>query len=55
MELRIKSAYRMQIRGPSLTDEQWDEELNVIRDLNADEFLDFVKAEFAAYKILKMW
>ena len=53
-ESRIRSAYRVQDRWLTLTDEQWDEELNVIRDLNADEFLDFVKAEFAASYILKM-
>lgn len=53
-ESRIKSAYRVQQRWLSFTDAQWDEELNIIKDLTADEFLDFIKAEFTASYILRL-
>ena len=53
-ESRIKSAYRVQNRWLALTDTQWDEELEIIRDLGADEFLDFVKAEFGMSRMLRL-
>ena len=53
-ESRIKSAYRVQSRWLALTDSQWDEELEIIRDLSADEFLDFVKAEFGMSRMLRL-
>ena len=54
VESRIKSAYRVQDRWLALTDTQWDEELDTIRELSADEFLDFVKAEFGMSRVLRL-
>ena len=54
VESRIKSAYRVQARWLALTDAQWDEELEIIRELSADEFLDFVKAEFGMSRVLRL-
>ena len=54
VESRIKSAYKVQDRWLALTDTQWDEELDTIRELSADEFLDFVKAEFGMSRILRL-
>lgn len=51
---RIRSAYRVQDRWLSLTDDQWDSELETIRELSAGEFLDFVKADFGASRILRL-
>ena len=51
---KIRSAYRVQDRWLSLTDGQWDSELDTIRELSADEFLDFVKADFGASRILRL-
>ena len=53
-ESKIRSAYRVQDRWLSLTDEQWDAELETIRELSAGEFLDFVKADFGASRILRL-
>lgn len=51
---KIRSAYRVQDRWLSLTDDQWDAELETIRELSAGEFLDFVKADFGASRILRL-
>ena len=53
-ESRIRSAYRVQDRWLSLTDEQWDTELDTIRELSAGEFLDFVKADFGFARVLRL-
>lgn len=53
-ESRIRSAYRVQDRWLALTDAQWDEELEIIRDLSADEFLDFIRAEFGMAKMFRL-
>lgn len=53
-EARIRSAYKVQNRWLALSDEKWDEELNIIKELNVDEFLDFVRADFTMSKIIKM-
>lgn len=51
---KIRSAHRVQDRWLSLTDDQWDSELETIRELSAGEFLDFVKADFGASRILRL-
>ena len=37
-----------------MTDEGWDKELDIINELTADEFLDFIRADFGVSKMLKL-
>ena len=53
-EARIRSAYKIQRRWLALSDKKWDSELDIIKELNVDEFLDFVRADFTMSKIIKM-
>ncbi len=43
---KIRAASRVQSRWLGLDDRGWDDELETIRALSADEFLDFVRADF---------
>lgn len=54
VESRITSALKVQSRWVGLTDEQWDKEIEILRDMTVDEFLDFIKAEFTAVKMMKL-
>ncbi|MEM3089360.1 MAG: NAD(P)/FAD-dependent oxidoreductase [Candidatus Nitrosotenuis sp.] len=54
IESKINSAARVQARWIGLDDKQWDEEIDIIKELNADEFLDFIKADFGLSSIIKM-
>ena len=54
IESKIKSAGKVQSRWIGLTDEQWDKELDIIKELKADEFLDFIKADFGLSNMLKL-
>jgi len=51
---KITSALKVQSRWIGLSDEQWDKEIEILRDMTADEFLDFIKAEFTATKMMKL-
>lgn len=53
-ESKIASALKVQSRWIALTDEQWDKEIEILRDMTADEFLDFIRAEFTAGKMMKL-
>jgi len=44
LESRIKSAIKVQSRWLTLSDEQWDKEIEILSSLTQDEFLDFIKA-----------
>ena len=44
----------MQNRWVGLTDKEWDEELNIINELTADEFLDFIRADFGLSNMVKL-
>ena len=46
IESRVRSAGRVQDRWISLSDEEWDAELDIIRGMTPSEFVTFVKAEF---------
>ncbi len=46
IQSKIRSAGRIQDRWIGLTDKQWDAELDAIRELDAKEFVDFIKADF---------
>jgi digeranylgeranylglycerophospholipid reductase len=54
IESKIKSAGKVQSRWIGLTDEQWDKELDIIKELKADEFLDFIKADFGLSNMLRL-
>ncbi len=51
---KINSAYKVQSRWSRLSDEQWDKEIDIIGELSADEFLDFIRADFSLTKIVKL-
>jgi digeranylgeranylglycerophospholipid reductase len=51
---KIASALKVQSRWIGLSDEEWDREIEILRDMSADEFIDFVKAEFTAGKMMKL-
>ncbi|MDC0159391.1 NAD(P)/FAD-dependent oxidoreductase [Candidatus Nitrosopelagicus sp.] len=51
---KINSAVKVQNRWVGLTDEEWDKELDIINELTADEFLDFIRADFGVSKMLKL-
>jgi len=54
VESKIASALRVQSRWIGLSDEQWDKEIEILRDMTVDEFLDFIKADFTAGKMMKL-
>lgn len=54
IEPKIKSAHKVQARWLKLSDDDWDKEIDMISHLTADEFLDFIRAEFTVSKIVKL-
>lgn len=54
IQSKINSASKVQTRWLGLSDEEWDKELDIISELNADEFLDFIKADFGLGSIVKL-
>jgi len=54
IESKIKSAGKVQDRWVGLSDDEWDNELDIIKELTADEFLDFIKADFGLSNMLKL-
>jgi len=54
IESKIKSAHKVQTRWLELSDSDWDKEIGMISNLTADEFLDFVRADFTISKIVKI-
>ena len=53
-ESRIHSALKVQMRWIGLTDEQWDKEIEILRDMTVEEFLDFIKADFSRVNMMKL-
>jgi digeranylgeranylglycerophospholipid reductase len=51
---KIASALKVQSRWIGLSDEEWDREIEILRDMTPDEFLDFIKAEFTTAKMMKL-
>lgn len=51
---KIASALKVQSRWIGLSDEEWDREIEILRDMTSDEFLDFIQAEFTAGKMMKL-
>ena len=54
IESKINSASKIQNRWIGLTDEEWEKELEVISELSADEFLDFIRADFSVSSIVRL-
>jgi digeranylgeranylglycerophospholipid reductase len=54
IESKIKSAGKVQDRWIGLTDEEWDKELDVIKELKPEEFIDFIKADFGLSNMIKL-
>ena len=51
---KISSALKVQSRWLKLSDNEWDQELDIISGLKMDEFLDFIRADFSRSKMLKL-
>lgn len=54
IQSKINSAGKVQCRWIGLTDEEWDRELDIIKELKPEEFLDFIKAEFGLTSMIKL-
>jgi digeranylgeranylglycerophospholipid reductase len=54
IQKKIESASKVQTRWIGLSDKEWDKELDIIKELSVDEFLDFIKADFSLASIIKM-
>ncbi len=54
IESKINSAGRVQDRWIGLSDEEWDKELDIIKELKPEEFLDFIKADFGLSNMIKL-
>ncbi|HEU0144485.1 MAG TPA: geranylgeranyl reductase, partial [Nitrososphaera sp.] len=54
VESKIQSALKVQMRWLGLTDEEWDKEIEILRDMTVDEFLDFIKADFTKVNMMKL-
>jgi digeranylgeranylglycerophospholipid reductase len=54
LEKKIQSALKIQSRWLALSDLDWDKEINIIKDLTIDEFLDFIKSDFSYYKMIRL-
>jgi digeranylgeranylglycerophospholipid reductase len=54
IQAKIKSAGKVQDRWIGLTDEEWDKELDIIKELRPEEFLDFIKADFGLANMIRL-
>ena len=54
IESKIKSASKIQSRWIGLSDEEWEKELEIISELSANEFLDFIRADFSVSSIVRL-
>ncbi len=50
----ITSALRVQKRWIGLSDEEWNREIDILREMSVDEFVDFIKAKFNLGKLMKL-
>lgn len=51
---KIKAAIKVQSRWLSLTDKEWDKEIEIINELSPAEFLDFIKADFSFSSMISL-
>lgn len=54
IQSKVRAAARVQSRWIHLTDRQWDQELDIIRELAVDEFMDFIRADFGLSDAVKL-
>ena len=54
IESKINSAGKVQDRWIGLTDDEWDKELDIIKELKSEEFIDFIKADFGLSNMIKL-
>ena len=54
IEAKINSASKVQDRWIGLSDKEWDKELDIIKELKPEEFLDFIKADFGLSNMIKL-
>ena len=54
IQTKIRSAGKVQDRWLNLSDDEWDKELDIIKELRPEEFLDFIKADFGLANIIKL-
>ncbi len=54
IKAKINSALKVQDRWMRLSDEEWDNEIEIIGELTADEFIDFIKADFGLTNMVKL-
>lgn len=54
IQTKIKSAGKVQDRWIKLSDKEWDKELDIIKELKPEEFLDFIKADFGLANMIKL-
>ena len=54
IESKINSAVKVQDRWIGLSDEEWDKELDIIKELKSEEFLDFIRADFGLSNMIKL-
>jgi digeranylgeranylglycerophospholipid reductase len=45
---------KVQSRWLGLSDSEWDKEIEIIKELSIDEFLDFIKSDFTYTKMAKL-
>jgi len=51
---KIAAAVKVQYRWLNLSDQEWDKEIEIIGELSAEEFLDFIRSEFGMTDMLKL-
>lgn len=54
IESKINSARKIQSRWIALSDDGWDRELDIIRELEPEEFLDFIRADFGLGHMIRL-
>jgi digeranylgeranylglycerophospholipid reductase len=51
---RIKSSLKVQSRWLKMNNDSWDREVEIIEQMNLEEFVDFIKAQFTTSKLMKL-
>jgi len=54
LSTKIESALRVQSRWLGFTDDEWDNEISILKDMSVDEFIDFISSEFSPRKMIKL-
>jgi digeranylgeranylglycerophospholipid reductase len=51
---KIKSSLKVQSRWLKMNNDSWDREVEIIRQMTVEEFVDFIKAQFTTGKLMKL-